>query len=141
MTEEEALRISVYNPPRMDGPQNPERRHGPDRRRHPRGGRRPEDKEGFAPLIMVVDSDHQRRDLTEAILAKLQFAVAPVESVPKAIAIAKALRPSVIVCSPGDEARVRDGLVTPLPVVAVGADVAVTDALVEVVRAAIRSTL
>ena len=90
---------------------------------------------------MVVDADHRRRDLTEAILAKLQFAVAPVESVEKAISVAHALRPSVIVCGPEDEARVRAGLQIDLPVVAVRAEVAVTDALPEVVRAAIRSTM
>ncbi len=118
----------------------PERRIGSDRRRHPRGGRRPGDRSGFAPLVMVIDGDHRRRDLTEAILAKLQFAVAPVESVEKAIAIARALRPSLIVCGPSDEAHVRDGVDPSLPIVPVAAEVAVTDALVEVVRAAIRAS-
>ena len=88
---------------------------------------------------MVLDADHRRRDLTEAILAKLQFAVAPVDSVEKAISIADALRPSVIVCGPEDLTRVREGLRVIVPVVAVATEVAVTDALVEVVRAAIRS--
>ena len=117
------------------------RTRGPDRRRHPRGGRRPEDKAGFAPLIMVLDADHQRRDLTEAILAKLQFAVAPVDSVQKAVSIAHALRPSVIVCGPADERQMRAGLRIDIPVVPVAAEVAVTDALVEIVRAAIRSSM
>ena len=90
---------------------------------------------------MVIDSDHRRRDLTEAILAKLQFAVAPVDSVQKALSVAHALRPSLIVCAPEDVARVREGLRMDLPVVPVAAELAVTDALVEVVRAAIRSTI
>jgi len=89
---------------------------------------------------MVLDADHQRRDLTEAILAKLQFAVAPVDSVQKAISIAHALRPSVIVCAPQDETSVRSGLRVDVPVVPVAAEVAVSDALVEIVRAAIRSS-
>ena len=116
-----------------------ERRHISDRRKHARGGRRPGDRTGFAPLVMVLDADHRRRDLTEAILAKLQFAVAPVDSVAKALSVADALRPSVIVCAPEDMTPVQEGLRVPVPVVAVAADVAVTEALVEVVRAAIRS--
>lgn len=116
-----------------------ERRQGPDRRRHPRGGRRPEDRAGFSPLVMVIDADHDRRELTEAILAKLQFAVAPVDVLDKAISIAHALRPAVIVCGPRDAAAVRQGLRLEIPIVAIEPDVAVTDALVEVVRAALRS--
>jgi hypothetical protein len=88
---------------------------------------------------MVLDADHERRDLTEAILAKLQFAVAPVESVQKAISVAHALRPSVIVCGPQDEATVRSGLKLEVPVVPVNADDAVTTTLIEIVRAAIRA--
>jgi hypothetical protein len=116
-----------------------ERRLSPDRRKHPRGGRRPDDRPGFSPLVMVLDADHQRRELTEAILAKLQFAVAPVDALDKALTIAHALRPAAIVCSPAEAAQVREGLSVPIPVVPVAADVAVTDALVEVVRAALRS--
>ena len=125
----------------MTGSHSPERRTLSDRRRYPRGGRRPGDRTGFAPLVMVVDSDNQRRDLTEAILAKLQFAVAPVESVQKAISISQALRPSVIVCAPADEAPIRAGLKADVPIVPVAAEVAVTDALVEVVRAALRAAV
>jgi hypothetical protein len=88
---------------------------------------------------MVLDADHQRRDLTEAILAKLQFAVAPVDSVPKAISIANALKPSVIVCGPQDEPSMLNGLAIDVPIVPVAAEVAVTDALVEIVRATIRA--
>jgi CheY-like chemotaxis protein len=116
-----------------------ERRQGPDRRRRPRGGRRPTDIAGYSPLVMVLDSDHRRRELSEAILAKLQFAVAPVETVDRAIAIAHALRPSVIVCPTADTAAIRERLRFDVPVVAVGNDVEVTEALVEVVRAALRA--
>src|SRR5579884_3584471 len=87
--------------PAMNRPQTPERRALGDRRRAPRGGRRPGDQAGFAPLVMVIDADDRRRDLTDAILAKLRFAVAPVASIEKAIAIAHAMPPSVIVCAPG----------------------------------------
>ena len=88
---------------------------------------------------MVIDADHSRRELTEAILAKLQFAVAPVDVLEKALSIAHALRPAVIVCGSADAASVRQGLRLDIPVVSVDANVAVSDALVEVVRAALRS--
>ncbi len=123
----------------MSDPQTSDRRLRPDRRRHPRGGRRPGDQPGYAPLVMVLDANHHRRDLAEAILAKLQFAVAPVESVEKAVSIAQALKPSLIVCAPADVAGVRRGLTVDVPVIAIDTADAVTDALVEMVRAALRS--
>jgi len=89
---------------------------------------------------MVVDSDHQRRELSEAILAKLQFAVAPVETVDKAVSVAMALRPAVIVCPPGDVDPISQRLQVKIPIVPIDAHLAVTDALVEVVRGAIRGS-
>lgn len=59
---------------------------------------------------MVVEADAERRDVTETILAKLRFAVAPVGSVEQALAVMRAVRPNVIVCSASDEEKVRDGL-------------------------------
>jgi CheY-like chemotaxis protein len=120
---------------------NDEHRRGHDRRRHARGGRRPEDRPGHTPLVMVVDADERRRDLTEAILARLRFAVAPVDSVEKAIAIAHALRPSVIVCSPDHADHLRSRLTTDAPIVEVPAAMAVTDRLLELVRSALRSAV
>jgi hypothetical protein len=118
-----------------------ERRRLADRRRHPRGGRRPYDRPGNSPLIMVVDSDRGRRGLSEAILAKLQFAVAPVESVDNAVSIAHALRPSAIVCSTADAGVIRGRLKVALPIVEVDAGTAVADALIEIVRAALQSAV
>ncbi len=89
--------------------------------------------------MMVLDARQDQRDLAEAILAKLQFAVAPVESVEKALSIAQALRPSLIVCAPEEVAGIRRGLTMAVPVVGVDTRVAVTEELVEVVRAALRS--
>jgi DNA-binding NtrC family response regulator len=89
---------------------------------------------------MVVDSDSSRRDVSEAILAKLRFAVAPIDSVAKAVSIAQALRPEVIVTSVADAEKIRallpraDGI----PIVALDDDTRVTDALIEAVRRAIR---
>jgi DNA-binding NtrC family response regulator len=68
-----------------------------DRRRFARGGRREGDRAGFAPMVVVIDDDARRRDISEAILAKLHFAVAPFESADKALAAMHALRPEAVV--------------------------------------------
>ncbi|HEY6213005.1 MAG TPA: hypothetical protein VIW45_12010 [Vicinamibacterales bacterium] len=112
---------------------------GPDRRKHPRGGRREEDKAGFTPLVMVIDHDPNRRDVSEAILAKLRFAVAPVESVEKAIAVIRALSPAAIVGPAEDLAKLRAALPLPsTPLIPVTDAMARTDELIQVVRAALR---
>jgi hypothetical protein len=74
----------------------------PDRRRQERGGRRAGDRDGYAPMVVVIDGDATRLDISEAILAKLRFAVAPFASVDKALAAMQALRPEIIVA--GEEA-------------------------------------
>ena len=81
---------------------------------------------------MVIESNAERRDVTETILAKLKFAVVPVESVERALAISKALRPTVIVC-PRNEASKLPGN---LPVVTMTED---SEVLLENIRAAIRA--
>jgi CheY-like chemotaxis protein len=122
----------------MAGPA--EKRLGADRRRRPRGGRRVGDKEGLTPLIMVVDADPERRDLSHAILARLGFAVAPVDSIAQAAAAVPALEPELIVASDGHASRLIAALggTTPVPVIAVDDDVRGTDAMVESVRQAVR---
>ena len=64
-----------------------EKRQLPDRRSRSRGGRRPTDRGGATPLILVADEESQSLEMCEAILAKLHFAVAPVNSVEKAVAV------------------------------------------------------
>jgi DNA-binding NtrC family response regulator len=117
-----------------------EKRAGPERRRRPRGGRRGSDGEGLTPLIMVVDGDPDRRDLAHAILARLKFAVAPVDSIAEAVAAAPALQPALIVASRTDAPRLIAALggMAPVPVVAVDDDASGTDAMVESVRERIR---
>ena len=116
-----------------------EQRRATDRRKHARGGRRPTDKTGFAPLVLVADEDDESGQMCEVILAKLRFAVARVDSVDKAITVIGTLRPDVIV------ARARD--VSPLqraawpsgvPFVSVTDDIREPDALVHAIRRAIR---
>ena len=75
----------------------PELRQRPDRRKEPRGGRRPTDAQGFAPLVLVADEDAASGDMCEALLATLRFAVARVDSVDKAVQVISTLLPDVIV--------------------------------------------
>ena len=116
-----------------------EQRRQDDRRKVPRGGRRPTDKTGFSPLVLVADEDDASGQMCEVILAKLRFAVARVDSLDKAINVLGSLRPDVIV------ARARD--VSPLqraawpsgvPFVSVTDDIREPDALVHAIRRAIR---
>ena len=73
-------------------PGAPDQRRGPDRRSRPRGGRRVEDKTGYAPLVLLVDEDAASGERCEAILAKLHFAVAPARSVEEALRVMSATR-------------------------------------------------
>lgn len=120
-----------------------ENREGPDRRRKPRGGRRPTDLDGATPLVMVVDTDPARRDISHAILARLKFAVAPVESVERAVAVVESLHPEVIVVGEADAGRLALALESDegdeaVPIVTVGEDNREADALLEAVRRALR---
>jgi CheY-like chemotaxis protein len=85
-----------------------ERRDGPDRRRGPRGGRRPEDPKGYSPLVLVADDDADSGARCVAILARLRFAVAPAHSVEEAIKVMEALRPDLIVARLRDEPALRE---------------------------------
>lgn len=113
-----------------------DKRLGGDRRRLPRGGRRPDDARGFTPLVMVVDSESRRREISEAILAKLMFAVAPADSVDKAVSIVRALHPEVIVAGEQDARRIREliPLDSGIAIVAIAEDTRVSEALIEAVR-------
>jgi CheY-like chemotaxis protein len=120
-----------------------ERRGQPDRRTQPRGGRRPSDLPGLTPLVLVVEEDDPTRQLCEAILAKLHFAVAPAESLDKAAVIMASLQPDVIVASGPHIERLRaqapkdtDG--ADVPLVALASGQADPLALVEQIRAALR---
>ena len=119
----------------------PDHRKGPDRRKQARGGRRTEDRPGFAPLVLVADEDSSSRDMCEAILAKLHFAVAPVDSIDKAVSIIGTLRPDVIVVHARDTAALqRAAWPTGVPFVNVTEELRDPEALIEAVRHAIRNT-
>ena len=111
-----------------------ERRQGPDRRSRARGGRRGTDPAGYSPLVLVIDRDSHSRETCEAILAKLRFAVAPVESAEKALSIMAALKPDIVVVRESEAALLR-GISAPLVVMDPSQDPL---ALVEAIRRALR---
>src|SRR5436190_13488231 len=119
-----------------------QRPRGPDRRRQARGGRRPTDVWGYAPLVFVVDSRPTGREACEAILAKLRFAVAPFDSVDQALKVVGALRPDLILASDAllDSLRkaIAPGHDRAIPVVAIPEHDVEAVALVDAVRSALR---
>jgi len=82
-------------------------RGGADRRRQPRGGRRPADLDGLSPLVMVVGDHAAVGDAIGAVLAKLKFAVAPSPTVDDALRILTTLRPDLILANADDAGRIR----------------------------------
>ena len=118
-------------------------RFGPDRRQFARGGRRATDPAGYAPMVVVIDHDATRLDLSEAILAKLRFAVAPFATVEKAIAAMQALRPEIVVARPDAVHKLRDRLPVDrdgraIPLLSLTAELAEPIALIEALRQLIR---
>ena len=120
--------------------QTPEQRQGPDRRRQTRGGRRPSDSDGFAPLVLVADEDAVNRDLCEAILMKMRFAVAPVDSIEQAVKVIATLLPDVIVAHARDVSPLqRAAWPSGVPFVTVTEEMREPDRLVNAIRNAIRT--
>ena len=118
----------------------PEPRQGPDRRREPRGGRRPGDSPGFAPLVLVADEDTASGDICETLLATLRFAVARVDSVDQAVAVISTLLPDVIVARGRDVLPLqRAAWPSGVPFVTVTDGLREPDALINAIRHAIRS--
>lgn len=122
-----------------------EHRHGPDRRRRPRGGRRAADRSGFTPLVFVVDADARRRDVCETILAKLRFAVAPFETADAAVAVMSGLMPDVVAAGRGEYMRLRERMATGpngvvIPLVLLAPDAA-PEGIVDAVRGALRGSV
>ena len=118
----------------------PELRHQPDRRREPRGGRRPDDQSGFAPLVLVADEDPASGDMCEALLATLRFAVARVDSVDRAVAVISTLLPDVIVARGPDVSPLqRAAWPSGVPFVTVADGIIAPDALLEAIRSALRA--
>jgi CheY-like chemotaxis protein len=119
--------------------QKPERRQGPDRRHVTRGGRRPGDTQGYAPLVLVADDDPNSGARCVAILARLRFAVAPAHSVEEAIRVMRSLHPNLIVARLKDEAALREELqsdpsIGDIPILALTPDNDHPDNLIDEIR-------
>ena len=84
------------------------RRGGPGRRRHARGGRRPEDRAGHTPLVFVVTRDAASREFWELQLIAWRFAVVPCDDAGSALEAVKALRPDVVVTDMREADHLRD---------------------------------
>lgn len=120
-----------------------ERRQQPDRRRLPRGGRRPTDRIGYAPLVLVADDDTNSSARCEAILARLRFAVAPAHSADEALRVMSALRPNLVVAHLKDEASLRRGIesdptIASVPVISLTPSTEDPEALVDEIRRVLR---
>lgn len=121
-----------------------ERRHTRDRRRFARGGRREYDRDGYSPLILVVDEDLQNAARSEAILAALKFAVAPARSAAEALAVMRALRPNLVVACVRDpdgfKAEMqRHEITRAVPVLVVTEETASPESLIQAIRDMLRS--
>jgi len=123
----------------MDRATKPERRGTGDRREKPRGGRRPYDVAGLAPLVLVVGDAEARELKCGTILSRLQFAVAPATDVADALRVIDAVHPDLIVAGPGPAERLRRGGTISLPVVEFDAAREDGDALIERIKSAIRT--
>ena len=120
-----------------------ERRGGPDRRSNPRGGRRPGDAMGYAPLILVADPDAGNGARCVAILAKLHFAVAPAHSVDEALKVMETLHPTLIVARLSDEPALRERMsanpdIAKIPIITMSAENDDPAVLIEEISAILR---
>lgn len=122
--------------PRM--PHHPEQRRSPDRRTGSRGGRRDDDRPGFAPLVLVADDDADSSLRCEAILAKLRFAVAPARGLQEATRIMGALRPDVVVARLSDIDALRLATPSDVPIIALTDDMLAPEALINEIRRVLR---
>ncbi|HMC76928.1 MAG TPA: hypothetical protein VKH34_07335 [Vicinamibacterales bacterium] len=120
-----------------------DRRDIPDRRRTPRGGRRPGDPMGYSPLILVADDDANNGARCVAILARLRFAVAPAHSVEEAVKVMEALRPNLIVARLKDEPALRAQMASnpsigEIPLITLTAENDSPSIMIEAIRKALR---
>ena len=127
---------TVVSFPRPSGV--PDKRQGPDRRARPRGGRRPGDQQGFAPLVLLVDENLDSGQRCEAILAKLRFAVAPAHSLTEATRVMDALRPNLIVGRISDGDALRRAAPPDIPVVILTEELSAPDVMIDEIRRTLR---
>jgi len=121
-----------------------DRRDVPDRRKSPRGGRRPGDPMGYSPLILVADDDAEAGARCVAILARLRFAVAPCHSVEEAVKVMVALHPTLVVARLRDEPALRAEMsanptIGDIPLITLTAENDAPHLMIEAIRQALRA--
>ena len=94
-------------------------------------------------MIVVIDKDARRREISEAILATLRFAVAPFATAEEAISAMKGLLPEAVVAHQDAAAAIRDHLASDrtgrtIPLLPVTDDLATPEALIEALRRLLR---
>jgi hypothetical protein len=99
-----------------------ERRKAPERRKAARGGRRPSDPDGYAPLVLVVGSGHGTARDAGVILGLLRFAVAPAATIEEATRVLETMHPDLVVASQDDARRLRAAATVSVPVVDSGSE-------------------
>ena len=82
-----------------------------------RGGRRPNDQPGSAPLVLLVGDGHDAPPESERILSELSFAVAPAADVDDALRVLENLQPDLIVARSDEAARLRAEASVTVPIV------------------------
>jgi hypothetical protein len=120
-------------------PENSDHRRGADRRSQRRGGRRAEDRPGFAPLVLLIDEHADGGIQCEAILARLRFAVAPAKTIDEGIRVMQALRPNIVVARVAEAAALRQATAADVPVVLLNDDLMDPEILVGEIRRELRS--
>ena len=114
---------------------------GADRRHQPRGGRRAGEPEALAPLVLLVGTNPNLSDQSEAVLARLHFAVATSRSADDALGILPGLRPDIVVADAADAERIRMEAPQLLPVVVMTDEMRQDhQALIEGIRESLRSS-
>ena len=93
----------------------------------------------MAPLVLVVGDPQEREPQCEAILTQLRFAVAPAADVTDALRVIEAVHPDLIVAGPDAAERLRGESSISIPVIEFSAESAEPDALLDRIRAAIRT--
>jgi hypothetical protein len=94
-------------------------------------------------MVVVIDNETTRLDISEMILAKLRFAVAPFATVDKALAAMQALRPEIVVARTDCVQQLRDRLPVDrdghaIPLLPLTAELSEPAALIDALRQLIR---
>jgi hypothetical protein len=91
-----------------------------------------------APLVLIVGKQPEVTAQSEAVLAKLRFAVSMVGDADDALRVIPDLRPDLVVATEADSARIRLEAPQNVPVVKIADSGQDPEALVEEIRRALR---